>query len=68
MWKKIFFGCISKFKYFIHLNILKKKGRVIISNENAEKLSGEELAEQRYAKFRAIGRYVEGSEENGAEG
>ena len=28
-----------------------------------EKLSGEELADQRYAKFRAIGRYVESSEE-----
>lgn len=32
-----------------------------------EKLSGEELADQRYAKFRAIGRYVEVAEENGAE-
>ena len=31
------------------------------------KLSGEELAEQRYAKFRAIGRYVESSEEKAEE-
>ena len=31
------------------------------------KLSGEELADQRYAKFRAIGRYIETAEENGAE-
>ena len=36
--------------------------------EELEKLSGEELADQRYAKFRAIGRYVEESEESGAEG
>lgn len=35
--------------------------------EELEKLSGEELADQRYAKFRAIGRYVEVAEENGAE-
>ena len=36
--------------------------------EELEKLSGEELADQRYAKFRAIGRYVEEAEESGAEG
>lgn len=35
--------------------------------EELEKFSGEELADQRYAKFRAIGRYVEVAEENGAE-
>ena len=37
------------------------------SLEELEKFSGEELADQRYAKFRAIGRYVEVAEENGAE-
>ena len=35
--------------------------------EELEKFSGEELADQRYAKFRAIGRYVEVAEENEAE-
>ena len=35
--------------------------------EELGKLSGEELAEQRYAKFRAIGRYVESAEENSSE-
>lgn len=32
-----------------------------------EKLSGEELAEERYAKFRAMGRYIESAEENETE-
>ena len=35
--------------------------------EELGKLSGEELAEQRYAKFRAIGRYVESAEEKSSE-